>query len=145
MRRCPHCASPKASGATCRVCGGALDQPVESPALAGLETHRVAPVVGAPQVGSQLPLDLTHHEAVAATMPAAGTGLPIDTTAHAVASVVVERIPGLETTEEVLGDLRISASGRETEPEDGHGRVCSLCGMLCRPEASICPSCSHRL
>lgn len=145
MRRCPHCASPKASGTTCRVCGGALDQEAESPLLAGLETHRVAAIADAPPTGAHLPLDLTHHESVTVDVPTTGAGLPWDTTAHASARVAAERLPGLETTEEVLGDLRISASAGETEPEKDPDRVCSLCGMRCRPGASICPSCSHRL
>jgi ribosomal protein L37E len=108
MDRCPHCASPRPTSPTCRVCGlpveagpGLLAAVADGAALAGLEPTRVSPV-----------------------------------------HVQVTRLDGLETTQEVRGDVSIPVDETEAPalcrrcgaPATGTG-FCERCGYAVRPLA----------
>ena len=116
MDRCPHCKSPGPSRPVCGVCGRSADVPPgDDELIDGYEPTRMPPVS-------------------VITVPVPGleqrvVSPPVDP----------EPVPGLERTEDVLGDVRVPADDDEDRP-----LVCARCGAAAAG-AAFCDRCGFRL
>lgn len=116
------------------MCGKRVDEPVDQPVMPGLETTRVpqadADVVAAPMPGvAPTALESTPDVAVA---PLPG----LETTHLQTPEVAIERMPGLITNDEALGDTRIP------DPPEPENPRCPRCKVEVAGER-FCPRCGY--
>lgn len=116
------------------MCGKRLDDPVEQPTLPGLEPTSFAPTA-MPTSAARMPgFEPTRLEDVPEVSAAPLSGFePTRINAPEVAS---ERMPGLVTNEEVLGDTRIPDEPLPESPR------CPRCQVTVA-EARFCPRCGY--
>jgi ribosomal protein S27AE len=116
------------------MCGKRLDEPAEQPSMPGLEPTSRAQADADAGAGTMPGLEPTGRESVAEV---AVTPLPdLEPTGADSPAVVSERMPGLVTTEEALGDTRIPD---EPVPETPR---CPRCKVEVA-EARFCPRCGY--